>query len=130
MKTIKVLIIDEYVAVRRALAARLAAFPNIQVIAAAHDIHEGLEQAASLEPDVVLLELKGTHKCSFDPVSEMRKVLSGHAAGIIVLTSYAEDEERESALAAGASRYLLKQIDSARLIDEIETVVAEVSKAG
>ncbi len=128
MKTIKVLIVDEYVVVRRALAARLSAYPHIDVIFTADDIDQGLGKAGELKPDVILMELKGISNHTGDPVGEMRQALAGHPAGIIVLTSYAEDEEREAAMAAGASRYLLKQIDSARLIDEIETVAAEVSK--
>lgn len=129
MKTIKVLIVDEYVVVRRALAARLSAYPHIDVISAVDDIDQGLGNAGTLKPDVILLELKGISSRTGDPVSEMRQALAGHPAGIIVLTSYAEDEEREAALAAGANRYLLKQIDSARLIDEIEAVAAEINRA-
>ncbi len=128
MKTIKVLIVDEYLVVRRALATRLSAYPHIDVISTADDFDQGLRKAGALQPDVILMELKGTSSRTGDPVSEMRQAIAGHPAGIIVLTSYAEDYEREAALAAGASRYLLKQIDSARLIDEIEAVAAEVSK--
>ena len=47
-----------------------------------------------------------------------------------MLTSYAEDDEREAALAAGASRYLLKHIDTARLLSEIEAVAAEIDHTG
>ena len=43
------------------------------------------------------------------------------------ISRQADDDERESARASGARRYLLKQIDSARLISEIEAVAAEVS---
>ena len=128
MKMIKVLIVDEYLAVRRALAARLSSFPHIDVVATAIDIREGLDKARTLHPDVILLELKGTSSLLIDPVSEMHQALAGHPAGIIVLTSYAEDDEREAALAAGASRYLLKHIDSARLLSEIEAVAAEVDQ--
>jgi DNA-binding NarL/FixJ family response regulator len=129
MKTIKVLIVDEYLAVRRALAARLSSFPHIEVIGTANDIRGGVEKARTLQPDVILLELKGTSTLLINPVSEMHRALAGHPAGIIVLTSYAEDDEREAALAAGASRYLLKHVDTARLLSEIEAVATEISQA-
>ena len=128
METINVLIVDEYLAVRRALAARLSAFPHIEVVATANDIRKGIEEALNLHPDVVLLESKGTSTLLIDPVKEMLQALAGHPTGIIVLTSYAEDDEREAALASGARRYLLKHIDSARLINEIEAVAEEVRK--
>lgn len=129
MKTIKVLIVDEYLAVRRALAARLSSYPHIEVLATANDIRGGIEKARNLKPDVILLELKGTSSLLMNPVSEMHQALAGHPAGIIVLTSYAEDDEREAALSAGASRYLIKHIDTARLLSEIEAVASEVAQA-
>jgi DNA-binding NarL/FixJ family response regulator len=128
MKTIKVLIVDEYLAVRRALASRLSSYPHIDVIATAIDIREGMDKARTLHPDVILLELKGTSTLLINPVSEMQQAVAGHPAGIIVLTSYAEDDEREAALAAGASRYLLKHVDTARLLSEIEAVATEISQ--
>lgn len=127
MNRIKVLIVEDHPAVRQALVARLNSFPQIDVLDAPVGLSQALKQAQSLKPDVVLLELKGASGVWPDPVGEMNKALSGHPAGIIVLTSYADDDEREAAQAAGARRYLLKQIDSARLLSEIEAVAAEVS---
>ncbi len=127
MNRIKILIVEDHPAVRQALAARLSSFPHIDVLAAPESLRQALKQAQKLKPDVILLELKGSNSNWPDPVGEMNKALAGHPAGIIVLTSYADDDEREAAQAAGARRYLLKQIDSARLLSEIEAVAAEVS---
>ena len=127
MKQIRVLIVDEHLAVRRALAARLSAFSQIDVVATAGDFYSGQQMAHDLHPDVILLELKGASQLQSDPVGEMARALSGHPAGIIVLTSYADGDEREAALKAGARRYLLKQIDTARLLHEIEVVATEAS---
>jgi DNA-binding response OmpR family regulator len=60
----------------------------------------------------------------------MNKALTGHPVGIIVLTSYADDDEHQAALEAGAKRYLLKHIDSASLTAEIEAVRDEVVTRG
>lgn len=127
MKIIKVLIVDEHLAVRQALAARLRAFSHIEVVATAQDFREGLECARTTRPDVILLELKGASSLQPDPVGELKGALADHRAGIIVLTSYADDDEREAALSAGACRYLLKHIDSTRLLNEIEAVANEVA---
>lgn len=126
MKIIKVLIVDEHLAVRQALAARLRAFSHIEVVATAQDFREGLKCARTTQPDVILLELKGTSSLQPNPVGEMKEALADHPAGIMVLTSYADDDEREAALEAGACRYLLKHIDSTRLLNEIEAVANEV----
>lgn len=127
MNRIRVLIVDEHLAVRQALAARLSAFQQVEVVATAEGLTEGLERARRLQPDIVLLELKGPGSLWPDPVGEMNKALIGHPAGVIVLTSYTDDDEREAALLAGARRYLLKHIDSTRLLSEIEAVAREVS---
>jgi DNA-binding NarL/FixJ family response regulator len=126
MKPINVLIVEEHLAVRRALAARLDSFSHINVVATAASFAEGLELVDQFRPDVILLELKGTRGL-LNPVGEMSQAIAGYPAGIIVLTSYADDDEREAALQAGANRFLLKQIDSARLLHEIEAVASEVS---
>jgi DNA-binding NarL/FixJ family response regulator len=127
MQRIRVLIVDEHLAVRQALATRLGAFPIIEVVATACTLPEALQQANRHHPDVILMELKGA-SLGQDPVGEMSRALGGQTVGIIVLTSYADDDEREWALRAGAKRYLLKHIDSAHLLDEIERVAAEVKE--
>ena len=129
MNEIRVMIIDEHLAVRRALAARLASFPNIDVVATARDCREGMEQALDIRPDVVLMELKGKNSYQPEAIRGMNSGLAEHPIGIIVLTSYADDEEQQAALEAGANRYLLKHIDTAKLTAEIEAVAAESSGA-
>jgi len=125
MSKIRVMIIDEHLAVRRALAARLASFPNIDVVATARNCQEGVERAQTNPPDVILMELKGKYCQKPDAVGEMKSALSENAVGVIVLTSYTDDEEKQAAIKAGANRYLLKNIDSTSLTTEIEAVARE-----
>jgi DNA-binding NarL/FixJ family response regulator len=127
MDQIRVLIIDEHGAVRRALATRLGSYPEVKVVAATGCFQEGLERARAVQPNVILLELKGKSGRRPEQVGEMAKVLAGKPAGIIVLTSYAVDDERVAALNAGARRYLVKHIDSALLVAEIQGVAEEVT---
>lgn len=124
MKKTQVLIIDEHPHVRRALAARLATTPHIQVMATAASIQEGLTAAALKHPDVVLLGLKTQEKQrDTTDIRSLSKELAAYGAGLIVLTTYAVDEERRLIMDAGAKRYLLKDIDSRRLIAEINAVI-------
>jgi DNA-binding NarL/FixJ family response regulator len=125
MNKIRVMIIDEHLAVRRALAARLASFPNIDVVATARNCQEGVERAQTNPPDVILMELKGKNCQKPDAVAEMKRALPENTVGVIVLTSYTDDEEKQAAIQAGANRYLLKNIDSASLTAEIEAVAKE-----
>ena len=125
MKKIRVLIIDEHPAVCRALTLRLDAVPTVDVIGSVCDFDEGLACSRALCPDVILVEIKG--KCD-DITRSLRaiaRLVAQRPAGIIVLTSYLDEAERDDALKAGAVRYLLKDIDTERLVSEIEAVANE-----
>jgi DNA-binding NarL/FixJ family response regulator len=124
MKKTQVLIIDEHPNVRRALAARLATTPHIQVMATAAGLQEGLSVAALKRPDVVLLGLRTQDELrDTAPIQRLSSELATFGASLIVLTTYAVDEERMQIMDAGAKRYLLKNIDSRRLIAEINALV-------
>ncbi len=124
MNKTQVLIIDEHPHVRRALAARLATTPHIQVMETVASLKEGLDAAVENHPDVVLLGLKTQEKLrDASDIQRLATWLASYGAGLIVLTTYAVDEERKLIIDAGAKRYLLKNIDSRRLIAEINSVV-------
>lgn len=131
MEKIRVLIIDEHPAVCRALATRLESVGSIKVVSSKADYTDGLKDAAVLRPDVILLELKGSSEAGQnvvgqrDPVIAISQLLANVPAGVIVLTSYLDESERAGALEAGAKRYLLKDIDTVRLVSEIEAVARE-----
>ena len=125
---IRILIIDQHPAVSRALRARLRAVPTLEVVGTATAIEQGLEQLRAWQPDVILLEVKGRSPAAFDPIAAISRTLSDRPVGIIILTSYLDEIERAMALQAGAHRYLLKTIDSGRLIAEIEAVARLVQQ--
>lgn len=127
MDKIRVLIIDEHPVVCQALASRLDAVPSICVVGSICEFKAGLSDATNLQPDVILLELKtGPDRRSkgvgLNPVGAISALLSSSHSGVIVLTSYLDECERDEALGAGAQRYLLKDIDTGKLIAEIEAV--------
>ena len=86
--------------------------------------------AHNMRPDVILLELKRSLRDealepSADPIRAITELSTSGASRVIVLTSYLDEAEKITALDAGARRYLLKDIDTARLVAEIEQVVHE-----
>ena len=127
---IRVLIIDEHRAVCQALSNRLNAAPTINVVGSEPDFIDGLAGARTLMPDVILLELKNLREGNgesrgSDPTAIISRLLECCTSAVIVLTSYADEQERSGALQAGARRYLLKDIDTVRLVAEIEAVALE-----
>jgi len=97
-----------------------ARHPEFEVVGEAGSAREALEQTALLEPDVVVMDIRlpgtsGIEACEqiVDQYSDVK---------VIMLTSYAEDEMLFSAIRAGASGYILKQIGSDDLVKALEAV--------
>jgi DNA-binding NarL/FixJ family response regulator len=126
MSPIRLLIIEEHVAVRDALQVRLQSSSNLEVVAAygsildweGHSEHTLLETAV----DVVLLGLKSSGQYPLRTTIRDIKNFKRMGTAVIVLASFADDIERELVLQAGAHRYLLKDINSSQLIAEIEAL--------
>ncbi len=120
MDTIRLFIVDQNSKVRQALEARLSSSSYIEVVGTARDPAEGMRLYLKLKADVILLDAKtaGRPNDVADVVGDFAK----QGSSVIVLTSYAFEAEREAALDSGAAQYILKDIDSAALIDEIESL--------
>ena len=126
MNPIKLQIMDEHPAVRQALEVRLRSSTHLHIVAVDDNLAEALQHTRELAPDIILLGLKSTRKLSPYVLASMVKQLAAANVGVIVLTSYEDVVEREVLLQAGARRYLLKNINSSRLIAELETVAGEM----
>ena len=123
MKKIQVVIIDKHTAVRRALAVRLGAYPNIKVVGTSGTL---LDTAVLDEhpPDVAIVGLTGKNEDLLSVLDLVRR-LTARGTAVLALASYIDDVAREMVLQAGASRYLLKDINTPQLLSEIEAVAAE-----
>ncbi len=117
----RILIIDDHEAVRQALEERLRSVSDIDVVGCTGCWEDGLRLAARQHPDVVLLETK---RADGQGLEALRRIRAGcPSACIVVLTSYPEPEEQQEAFQAGAMRYLLKDIGSDSLVQEIRSLV-------
>ena len=123
---LQALIIDEHPSVRRALAKRLTNTEQIQVQATASSLSEALVIAETDKPDVVLLGLRVLDRDrDITEINKMVETISQWGAALLILTSYSVDNDRKAILSAGARRYLLKDIDTDRLLNEINRSVTE-----
>jgi two-component system, NarL family, response regulator LiaR len=106
MPDIRVLIADDHAVVREGLRAFLELQEGIEVVGEAADGQEAVEGAASLHPDVVVLDLVMPR---LDGVAALRILRERvPAARVLVLTSFLDDDKLLPALRAGAAGYLLK----------------------
>ncbi len=107
-------------AFRTALEDRMNHAPEIELVGAAGTSDDGVQAVLDLRPDVVLLEIKMADGLGLDTLRRVRQ--AAPSTDVIVLTSYMDEAERLSCFQAGASSYVLKDIDSQRLIRAIESV--------
>ena len=121
---IRILIADDHPVVRDGLAAMLGTQPDFNVAGVATTGREAVNMAASLRPDVVLLDLEMPDLDGVQALIQMRAANPGIRA--LVFTAFDTDERILAAVRAGAQGYLLK--GSPR--DELFTAVRVVSQGG
>lgn len=122
METIRILIVDDQVITRQGLRTLLSATPEIEVIGEAANGAEVIELAASLQPDVILMDLKMPGINGIEATRRIHRT-SPHIA-LLIVTIFADDTSVFPAIRAGASGYLLKDADQAELVRAIQTVAA------
>ncbi len=114
---IRVVLADDHAVVRQGLRTFLDLQEDIEVVAEAADGEQAVAAAARTDPDVILLDLVMP---VLDGVGALRR-LAGGRARIIVLTSFGDDDKLFAALRAGASGYLLKDVQPAELVKAIRS---------
>lgn len=120
MAPTRLFIIDDHENVRKALRARLDATPDVEVVGCTGCWRTGLKAALTLKPDVVLLETKRADGAGLEALACLTDRCS--SVDVVVLTSYADAEERAEACSKGAVGYFLKEIDTNQLVREIQSV--------
>jgi len=118
--TIRVLVADDHAIVRKGIRALLATEPDIEVVGEAQNGQEAILEAQRLRPDVILMDLVMPQ---IDGVEAIRRITGQHPkARILVLTSFAADENIFPAIKAGALGYLLKDSGPEELVQAIHQV--------
>ncbi len=108
--SIRVLICEDHGIVRKGIRALLATEPNIQIVGEAENGAEAVEQAATLKPDVILMDLVMPE---MDGIEATRRITAARPeVHILVLTSFAADDKVFPAIKAGALGYLLKELET------------------
>ena len=116
----RIILVDDHEVVRVGLKSLLQRHSQFDVVGEASSAREALEKTDTLRPDVVVMDIRlpGT-----SGIEACEQIINKHPnVKVIMLTSYAEDEMLFSAIRAGASGYILKQIGSDDLVKALEAV--------
>ncbi|MFH8634762.1 response regulator [Streptomyces lydicus] len=118
--TARVVVADDQTVVREGIVMLLGLLPDIEVVGSAADGEEAVRLVAECAPDVVLMDLR-MPRC--DGVEATRRIRADHpGTQVVVLTTYADDDDLFPALRAGARGYLTKDADG----DEIARAITGV----
>jgi len=122
MDATRILIADDQTITRSGLQSLLAAAENIEIVGEARNGEEAIELAVSLQPDVILMDLRMPGINGIEATRRIHRT-SPHIS-ILVLTVFEDDTSVFPAIRAGARGYLLKNTEPDELLRAIRTVAA------
>lgn len=117
MSKIRVLIADDQTLMRDGLRTILDLEDDLEVVGTAENGQEALELSASLQPDLVLMDVRMPVMDGVECTRRMKEQFAG--IKVLVLTTFDEDETIIDALAHGADGFLLKEIPSEQLVQSV-----------
>jgi DNA-binding NarL/FixJ family response regulator len=118
--SIRVLLCDDQALVRGGFRMILEAREDIDVVGEAEDGAQALELTWRHRPDVILMDVRMPR---LDGVEATRRLVEAGAEGrVLILTTFDLDEYVFEALRAGASGFLLKDVQPAQLVEAIRVV--------
>jgi two-component system, NarL family, response regulator DevR len=114
---IRIFLLDDHEVVRRGIAELLAAVPGFEMVGEAGTAEQALPRALACRPDVAVLDMRLPDGSGIDVCRDIRSALPD--THCLILTSYDDQDAVLSAVLAGASGYVLKEIRTADLVDAI-----------
>lgn len=120
--TIRVYLLDDHEIVRRGLRELLESVPDLEVVGESGSAVEAVRRIPALRPDVAIFDARLPDGSGIDVCRDVRSI-DPSIAGLI-LTSFDDEQALATAILAGASGYLLKDIKGNGLIDAIRAVAA------
>ncbi len=119
---LKILIVDNHDIVRKGLAMLVSRQRDLSVVAEAGTVAEALEKARRSVPDVVVMDIRLPDGSGIEACREIRD--ENADIKVLMLTSYGGEAALMGSIMAGASGYLLKEIQSQEIVDAIRKVGA------
>ena len=121
---VRVLLVDDHEVVRRGLQTILERNHEIAVVAEAGTVAAAISEAARVKPDVIVMDLRLPDGSGVEACRQIRSV--DESAKVLILTSHADEDALFAAVLAGASGYVLKDLDPSG----IQHAILEVGRGG
>jgi two-component system response regulator DevR len=118
LDAIRIFLLDDHEVVRRGIAELLAAVPGFDIVGEAGTVEHALPRVLATRPDVAILDARLPDGSGIDVCREIRSALP--STYCLILTSYDDEDAVLSAVLAGASGYVLKEVRTSGLVDAIK----------
>jgi two-component system response regulator DevR len=119
-RPLRLMVVDDHEVVRQGLVSLLDRRSGFEVVAQAGTMAEAVAVAARYEPDLVIMDVRLPDGSGIEACREIRAARP--ETRVVMLTSYPDEEAVLSAIIAGSSGYLLKQIRGRDLVSALEAV--------
>jgi DNA-binding NarL/FixJ family response regulator len=121
MSSIRILIADDHPLFRDGMHGLLDSIPDTEVVGEATTGEEAIEEARTLHPDVILMDIKMP---GINGIESTRMILASHPhINVLMVTMLEDDESVFAAMRAGARGYILKGANQAEILRAIRAVV-------
>ena len=104
--TVRVVVVDDHPAFRRALTAALGLVDGVEVVGEASDGLHANDEVARVEPDAVLMDLSMPEVSGLDAMRKIHE--SRPSLPVVILTAHADAGVERECYAAGARGFLAK----------------------
>jgi DNA-binding NarL/FixJ family response regulator len=122
VERLRVLVADDHPIVRDGLRLLLGSLADIEVVGEAATGTEAVAAAASVEPDVVVMDL---HMPELNGIEATRRLVQAQpSVAVLVVTMFDDDDSVFAAMRAGARGYLLKDADQAEIVRAVRAVAS------
>ncbi|WP_084541112.1 MadR family response regulator transcription factor [Nocardioides alkalitolerans] len=121
--TVGIMLVDDHAIVRQGLRSILEREPDLRVLAEASTAAEALVVVGRVRPDIVLLDLKLSTSSDTEGLELCADLVATHPGlGVLVLTTFLDDQLVLRAIRVGAKGYVVKDVDTSGLIRAIRDV--------
>ena len=116
-KRLRILLVDDHALMRLGLATVIAGEPDMEVCGQAGTGDQAIALFRVARPDVTLMDMRLPDRSGAEAIRAIRQEFPD--ARILVISTFAADEEVYTAITAGALGYVLKTVESEELVEVI-----------
>ncbi len=121
--SVRIVLVDDHAILRQGLRSVLERESDLEIVGEASSLAEALAVVDKVGPDIVLMDLKLSASSDYEGLTLCGQLSSAHPGlGLLVLTTFLDDQLVVRAVHAGARGYVVKDVDTTELVRAIRAV--------